>query len=430
MYLSYRSALYCVLVGTVAILVSVTLPRSSSAAENFSIRSETLFRFFERDTSSKTDALIVPAYEYLQLDIGESGVNPLTFHAHGWGRIDLTDNDFFDDQADGELLYGYLQYQSAEKGITARFGRQAVFAGVANESLSGILLQASLSPSMSLSVYAGQPVSLESTAGRSGDFIYGGRFGFRLAGRQNIGVSYKMVRNDSTDAEEMVGMDFGLSFNSLFLTGASSYNLLSSGFAEHSYEALFAAEKIRYSLFYQHFAFEDYFGTEANNANPFRILAQSSEELTSYGLEITRSATETIEGGIKLARNDYELADASYYGALVASWHGTDLSGIGGEFGLSKGDNDQNNMMLARLYGYQEMPGNLFLDLISLDLLFAMYDQEIYGEDTSIFVSAAASRKILNKNLRLKVSADYESGPYFDNDFRGLLSFIYQYSNQ
>ena len=104
MYLSYRSALYCMLVGTVAILVSVTLPRSSSAAENFSVRSETLFRFFERDTSSKTDALIVPAYEYLQLDIGEPGVNPLTFHAHGWGRIDLTDNDFFEDQADGELL--------------------------------------------------------------------------------------------------------------------------------------------------------------------------------------------------------------------------------------------------------------------------------------------------------------------------------------
>jgi hypothetical protein len=401
-----------------------------SAAGNIGIRSETIVRFLERDTRSETDALIIPVYEYLQIDLGEPGVNPLTFHANGWGRIDLTDNDFFEDQTDGELLYGYLQYQSVEKGIIARLGRQAVFAGVANESLTGLYLKAYLTPIIGLSVYAGQPDSLNKTDGRDGDSIYGGRLGLRLAGKHNIGFSYKMIKNDSTDAEEMAGVDIGLSFNNLFITGASSYNLVTDGFAENSYEAFFVGTKARYTLFYQYFTFADYFGTEANNANPFRVLAQSSEKLSSYGLEITRNATETIEAGFKLARNDYDLEEASYYGALVAAWHGEDLSGIGGELGLSNGENGRNDMLLARIYGYKEITNNKLLDQLSCDLLYALYDEPIFGEDTSIFLSVAASRKILHDNLRIKVSADYESGPYFDNDIRGLVSLIYHYSNQ
>ncbi|MFC1843753.1 hypothetical protein ACFLZ5_03095, partial [Thermodesulfobacteriota bacterium] len=131
----------------------------------------------------------------------------------------------------------------------------------------------------------------------------------------------------------------------------------------------------------------------------------------------------------KLTRNDYDFEKASHYGALVASWHGDDLSGFGGELGLSKGKNGQNDMVLARIYGYKEITGNVLLDQLSCDLLYAMYDESIFGEDTSVFLSLAGSRKILNENLRLKVSVDYESGPYFDDDFRGLVSLVYHYSN-
>jgi hypothetical protein len=403
----------------------------TAKAVNVSIRSETMVRFFERDTTSENDALIAPLYQFLEIDIGEQGVNPLTFHANGWGRADLADNDFYDDQTDGELLYGYMQYLSAEKGIMARLGRQAVVAGVANESLNGIYLKTSFGPLIDLSVYGGTPVSLDDTDGWDGDSIYGGRLGIRLAARHNVGVSYKMIRNDSSDAEEMAGIDLGLSFDNIFITGISNYNLDTEGFAEHSYEALFGIKKTRFNLFYQHMAFEDYFGTGDNNANPFRILAQTSEKLSTYGLDITHNFTESIEGGVKVARNDYDKEDASNYGALVVEWHGEDLSGIGGEFGVSSGgENDRNDMLLARIYGYKEMTGNMLLDQLSCDLFYAKYDKSIFGEDSSIFVSLAGSRKIMSDNLRLKVSADYENGPYFDNDFRGMLSLIYLYSNK
>jgi len=411
------------------LLFSISIHTAKAA--NISIRSETMVRFYERDTISKTDALIVPAYEFLELDWGEPGINPLTFHANGWGRLDLTDNDFYKDQAEGELLYGYLQYQSVEKGIIARLGRQAVVAGVTNESLNGLYLKTSFNPAVDLSVFAGTPVSLDDTEGSGGDSIYGGRLGLRLAARYNIGLSYKMIRNDSTDAEEFAGVDFGLSFNKFFINGASSYNLITEDFAEHSYEALFSFAKTRFTLFYQLYAFEDYFGTGANNANPFRIMAQTSEELSTYGLDITRNITGSVEAGFKLARNDYDLGEASNYGALILAWHGKDLSGIGGEIGLSDGgQNGQNDMFMARFYAYKEITGNKLLDQLSCDLLYAKYGEPIYGEDTSIFASIAGSRKVMVDNLRLKLSADYESGPYFDNDFRGMVSLIYFYKNQ
>ena len=62
-----------VVFSTVVLLFTISFTRAR--AENISIRSETMVRFFERDTSSKTDALIVPAYQYLQLDVGEPGEN-------------------------------------------------------------------------------------------------------------------------------------------------------------------------------------------------------------------------------------------------------------------------------------------------------------------------------------------------------------------
>ena len=165
----------CMLSALLALLVM--LPGKSVAADEIVIKSETLLRFLERDTITDNDALIVPAYEYIQFDIQNGDVS---FHANGWGRADLTDNNYFSDQTAGELLYGYLEYRPKGQGYFTRLGRQAVFAGVANESVDGAYLDIALPSAMVLSVYAGQPVSLDSTNGRDGDVIYGGRYSIRI----------------------------------------------------------------------------------------------------------------------------------------------------------------------------------------------------------------------------------------------------------
>lgn len=401
------------------------VPGSLLAAETLTIRSESIVRFMERDTIAETDALVVPAYEYLQIDIGESGESAMTFHANGWGRADLTDNDFFSDQTAGELLYGYLEYRPTDKNLIARLGRQAVFAGVANESIDGIYLDAALASSMNFSIYAGQPVALDSTNGRDGDTIYGGRLSMRKS-HLDLGLSYKLIENDSNDAEEMAGVDYGIKLSNLFIGGLSSYNLITEDFAEHSFDAVITAEVNRFRAFYQLFTFEDYFGTGANNANPFRILALTSEELSSYGIEITRGNSESFEVGVKFTRNDYDLEEASHYAALLANKSDGSTS-YGGEFGISEGENGRNDMMIARGFITTQIGKSKILDQLSLDLLYATYDQSIFGEDTSIFASITGSRS-LSEKLILKLSADYESNPYYDSDIRGLASLVYNYS--
>ena len=53
-----------------ALILLGILPAYSFSAE-ISIKSDTIFRLFERDTDSEDDATVLPGYEYLQVDAGE-----------------------------------------------------------------------------------------------------------------------------------------------------------------------------------------------------------------------------------------------------------------------------------------------------------------------------------------------------------------------
>ena len=63
---------------------------------------------------------------------------------------------------------------------------------------------------------------------------------------------------------------------------------------------------------------------------------------------------------------------------------------------------------------------------LSADLVYTLYDEAIYGEDSSVFVSLGCGWN-LAESLALKASADYSMDPYFDEDLRGLVSLSYRY---
>ncbi|MBW2477611.1 MAG: hypothetical protein JRE63_09855, partial [Deltaproteobacteria bacterium] len=200
-----------------------------------SIQSDTLLRVFERDTASEEDAMVVPGYEYLQVDVGALAEPGVSFHLYGWGRADFADNDYFDDQTAGELLYGYAQYTLATNRANLRLGRQYVFDGVANEAIDGLRLSGDLGDYFAVSAYGGQPVGLDSTDGRSGDSIFGGRLAHRLGSLYEVGLSYKTIDNDSDTAEEWLGVDVSAFLPAnLSVYGYSRYNQESEGWGEHS----------------------------------------------------------------------------------------------------------------------------------------------------------------------------------------------------
>jgi hypothetical protein len=408
------------------------LPLSVSATELF-FQSDTLFHFFQRDTNTEVDASVAPIYQYLQFDIGNPNVPGLAFHLNAWGRWDIADNGYYSDPTDGELLYSYLEYRGKQAQFNTRVGRQHVFEGVTNDAVDGLRLSSDLGRYFSGSVYAGQPVALDDDQGRSGDIIYGGRLAHHLPSLYDLGISYKMIRNNSNDVEEMTGIDLSAYLPyGINLLGNSAYNFATNDWAEHSYDLDFSIGPVLLRPYYQKFKYEDYFGTSAKLVNPFSFLADTGEELQVEGTDLTLHAGKSMTFTVKAKNYNYKvLDDTSQFAAVQATWAGKDRTQIGGEFGCMNGNAAQNEYYLVRLYSYwDQMPENLPLSFISSDLIYVGYDKEIYGEDRSLFISLGIGRKFLQEALEVKLSGDFSQDPYFNESLRGMLTASYWFDKK
>jgi hypothetical protein len=416
----------------VLILLLGVLPAYSVAA-GLQIKSDTIFRLFERDTLSEEDAAVLPAYEYLQVDAGELEDYGVSFHLYGWGRADFADNDYYDDQTAGELLYGYLEYRQEANRFNARLGRFQVFEGVANDAVDGLYLGGDLGNYFDLSLYGGQPGALDSEQGRSGDSIFGGRLAHHLNRDYELGVSYKAIENDNDTAEEMIGVDLSVFLPAdLSLYGFSSYNNESGDWAEHSYELRIPVGDLLFKPYYQYFSYEDYFDAGANAANTFQWLSQTGEELTAYGIDTLWQLDEAWTLGGKARFFNYDELDSAQSYSILAIWQGEGLTQYGAEIGHTSADDTAgNDYTLVRLYGYcDSMAGQTWLDFVSADAMMTFYDQDIYNEDSSLFLSLGTGKRFLDDALSVTLSGDYSQDPYFDDDLRGMLTMSYAYDKQ
>jgi len=409
-----------------ALALLLGMPGLSPAVE-YRVKSDTLFRFFERDTGDE-ERNVAPAYEYLQLDVGPAFDPGFSFHAYGWGRLDLADDDYYDDDTAGELLYGFLEYTGRLASFNARLGRQYILDGVCNEAVDGLRLSTELGPLFSASLYAGQPVALDSTDGRSGDSIFGGRLAHHVPGWVDWGVSWKQVDNDSDLSEKMLGIDLGLFLPyGVSLYGFSTRNMDTDGWGEHSYELRFRLADIDIRPYFQQFHYEDQFGTGANSAAPFRFLAETGEEVQIIGTNVSWRGGDNWDFGLKAKGYDYDQRDdnAQYYAAL-ATWRMTERCSLGGEMGVMDGDADQDQYLLLRAFAYwDQLPSWLPVAFVSGDVIWVNYQEEIYNQDTSLFLSVGAGKRFLDDALEVKLSGDYSSDPYFDEDLRGMLTVSY-----
>ncbi len=411
-----------------AILSLFCLPWTVSAAQ-LNFQSDTILRMLERDTTTKDSAAVLPIYEYIQLDIGTPDEPGLSFHLYGWGRLDMADNDYYDDSTAGELLYSYIEYTGEQAAFNARLGRQYLFEGVADTAIDGLRLSSDLGKYFSGSVYAGLPVDYSNENGRDGDSIYGARIANHMTGWYDLGLSYQKISNDS-DSDEKAGMDLSaylpLGIN---LYGFSSLNLDTDEWAEHSYELRFSAGPVGIRPYFQKFRYEDYFGTDNTSVNPFAFLANSGEELTVVGTEATLPIGNSWTLVANIKNYDYKvLSDSSRYYSGKVIWSGEEGTQLGGEAGLMDGDTDQNKYLLVRVYGYwTQLPAMLPVGYVSSELMYVDYDQAIYGEDSSFFVSVGVGQKFLDDALDVKVSGDYSKDPYYDEDLQAMVTLSYRF---
>ena len=412
-----------------ALALLVGMPATLPAAE-IQIKSDTLMRGMQRDIGGAKDQTVAPGYEYLQVDAGKLREDGFSFHSYGWGRFDFANNNYFEDQTDGELLYGYFQYAQAASGLDLRVGRQNVAAGVGNDVIDGLQVSGDFGQWLVANAYGGQPVGYSTSEGRSGDSIYGGRLGLRQMQYGEVGISYKKIDNNDITANETLGMDLALFLpGNISLFGFSSRNLDTDGWAEHSYELRIPYKAVSFRPYFGQYDYKDYFGTGVNTVNPFRVLAIDGEQLRVIGLDTTVKYSDSLDLGVKIKGNDYDRANSSQYASGLATWHGDDLTQVGVEVGYMNGDLDKQKYLLTRLFGYLDGLSGVGVGFVSGDLIWAHYDQPIYGRDNSLFVSIGTGRKFLDDALELKLSGDYSRDPYFDSDVRGLLSVTYLYNH-
>lgn len=409
--------------------LALFLPLPLAAAE-INFQSDTILRLLERDTTTDDSAAVVPLYEYLQADVGGSGEDGLSFHLYGWGRWDMADNNYFEDSVESELLYGYLEYNGEQANFRTRLGRQYIFSGVANETVDGLSVRSDLGKYFSGSVYAGLPVAYADSNGRDGDSVFGGRIANHLPGWYDLGLSYQKVRSDSQDAEEKAGLDLSAYLPyAVNLYGFSAYNLDSEEFSEHSYELRFAAGPVQLRPYFQYFQYDDYFANSAEGVNPFPALATSGEELSVLGAEATLPALGSWTLIANLKQYNYDVLDdtALYYSGR-AIWTSDKDNLLGGEVGIMDGDESRNQYVLFRVFGdWRQLPEMLPFTSLSSELVYVDYDQPIYGEDSSLFISVGVSRMFLNDALECRLSGDFSQDPYYDEDLRGMLSLNYRF---
>jgi hypothetical protein len=184
--------------------------------------------------------------------------------------------------------------------------------------------------------------------------------------------------------------------------------------------------------YYQQFRYEDQFGTGANSAAPFRFLAETGEEVQVIGTDVTWRGGESWDFGLKAKGYDYDQRDdnAQYYAAL-ATWQGEGRCSAGGEAGIMDGDADRDQYLLLRAFAYwNQLPQWLPLAFLSGDVVWVDYQEDIYNEDTSLFLSLGGGWTFLEDTLHVKLSGDYSSDPYFDEDVRGMLTISYLLDRQ
>ncbi len=283
----------------VTLAVIVWGPEAPFASE-IRIQSDTLFRGMQRDVGADKDKAVSPGYEYLQVDAGQLAEKGFSFHSYGWGRFDFADSRYFENSGDGELLYGYLQYADPAAEFDLKVGRQNVAVGVGNDVIDGLQIGGDLGGGFLASAYGGQSVGFTDAKGRNGDRIYGGRFAYRQRQYGEVGVSGKVLDNNSIIAEKTLGLDISLFLpGDVSVYGTSSRNLDSKGWAEHSYELRIPYKALSFRPYFGQYDYEHYFGTGVNTVNPFRVLAINGEKLRVIGLDTTVQIFQFLGSGRK-----------------------------------------------------------------------------------------------------------------------------------
>ncbi len=417
------------IVGGIAATACTLLGAVPTHAEtSFSGRSDTLLRIRE-SLGNKTDLRL---YEYLQLSTvtGNKDGSATSLHIGGWGRVG-EQQTYRDEDAEGDLQYGYISYQGAKNNMAINAGRQFVVEGVAAQRLDGLYVRNDFANGFAAAAFVGSPVNTDQSELEGDDFIYGGRISQGDNKHYSLGVSALKSFADGDRYREEEGVDIWLHpTNKLDITGRSNYNSLTSGWMEHNYAASYIPrDDLSLSVDIAKINYEDYFYRVTTSALSLRhgVLGtlDPKEKSLALGASAVYSPSKQVTVTADYRNYDYEIEEsAQYYGGKIAySAPQSFAAGIS----LHRMDGNASKLQYyeTRIYASKKLgQTDVYADLINL-----RYDNRINDVKNSLSVSGGASCEI-SECLKVGANLDYSKNPYYDDEVQGLVKLTYIFDSK
>jgi hypothetical protein len=410
-------------------------------AADLSVDSTTITRYETRDISGVQKETLLPATQFLGVDVDKLADGNLSLHLYGWGRADLADKSFNSDRASGRLTYGYLQYRLKETNADIRAGRFFVHEGIVNEQVDGVSARSDLPYGFGISAFGGANVHTKKRANENsdgkGEALYGGRVNYRYKGMLELGASgvYETrapaLQNYPSKDRRLAGGDVWFSpFRMVEVMGHTSFNTTTKEIAEHSY--LLNVKPLQNLVLTGEFndQRERYF------RNSWTIFAPSSpatapnhsEKSRSVGGMASYSILKNFDISADYKHYTREIGNADRYGANAKfAFLGNSLrNGIGYHY-LRAGQGFD-------ISGYQgsasfhELRGYSMLDtktvFAAVDLIGYFFKEKIYNEKSAWEATASLGYHF---TPALAVSGDISHGrnPQFTEETKGLLRLTY-----
>lgn len=418
------------------------IPASSLADTN--IESTTIFRFFQdsRNGFSKKD--FAPATQFLNIDADKLADGNLSLHIYGWGRLDLADKSFNDEQADGSLTYGYLKYRFNQANAQVRAGRFFVTEGIINEQVDGVSARTELPMGFGISAFGGATVHNARIPDGKGDSIYGGRLNYRYGGILELGVSGLYETNAPTLTDpthltlagegkfgdhRLVGGDIWLAPISMVqLMGHTSYNPETETVAEHSYQLNVKPVKdLVLTGEFNEYRDRSYFLSSAMFSSMYSALSDKSRIIGAVASYSLNSQTE-----LSADYNNYkrEIGNADRMGAAIRYRFKDNTIRTGAGYHYLRADSGFE-IASTTSASFHELRAFLMRDaknyFASADATAYIFDKKVYDKQSAWEVTTSVGYRF-TPAIALSGDISYGQSPEYNDDLKGLVRLTYNMS--
>ena len=327
------------------------------------------------------------------------------------------------EQGEGELQYGYFEYQGRQSYINTRLGRQQLTYSTLYNRLDGINISSYINKSFAATFYAGSPAYDANEIAVEERATIGGYLLFAQDKRQ-LTIAYQKI-NAKDDNQEATALGFRMPLPlNLKFSGHTNFTKGVTLERTHSYRLDFGSALLKpLSAMFQ-----------IENLAPVLALTSGKDDIDSYlGTIVSLQPREKVS--LELIARGYELFagedDARrYYYSTQVSFKSGSANDVGAETGAMVSTIGSEQYVLLRVfYNQQKLDDVPVIDFINTDITYKDYTQPSSNDDKAVSLSFGCGKRLLGNALLVKLSGNYSQVPDADNILEGGIRFDYHFQN-